>query len=336
MSDTSNRRINGKRAFSIELGNAICYSGYRQGQSPVEGIFPSYEEIMEDLLILAKNWKLLRLYDCSPHAELVLNVIRSEGLDFKLMLGLDMAAEISNPLCPWGAEFSAQTLQANRSRNRNEVDRAAALSNRYPDIVFSVSVGNEASVEWTDHMVPVDSLIAYVRKIKSSIKQPVTFCENYVPWTSKLEPLAAELDFISVHTYPAWEYRTIEDALEYTRQNYHSVVNHYPNKPVIITEAGWTTASNGYGIETWNASEELQARYYEELLDWTTTEEILAFVFEAFDEPWKGSPDPLEPEKHWGLFKLDRTPKIVMQDIYAERLPALRQEIRNPVRGPEV
>jgi exo-beta-1,3-glucanase (GH17 family) len=226
MSDTSNRRINGKRAFSIELGNAICYSGYRQGQSPVEGIFPSYEEIMEDLLILAKNWKLLRLY--------------------------------SNPLCPWGAEFSAQTLQANRSRNRNEVDRAAALSNRYPDIVFSVSVGNEASVEWTDHMVPVDSLIAYVRKIKSSIKQPVTFCENYVPWTSKLEPLAAELDFISVHTYPAWEYRTIEDALEYTRQNYHSVVNHYPNKPVIITEAGWTTASNGYGIETWNASEELQ------------------------------------------------------------------------------
>ncbi|MDH3510521.1 MAG: glycosyl hydrolase family 17 protein [Gammaproteobacteria bacterium] len=336
MSDTVNRRVNGNRAFSIELGNAICYSGYRQGQSPVEGIFPCYEEIMEDLLILAKNWKLLRLYDCSPHAEVVLNVIRSEGLDFKLMLGLDMGAEVSNPHCPWGAEFSAQTLQANRSRNCNEVDRAIALSNGYPDIVFSVSVGNEASVEWTDHMVPVDSLIAHVRKIKSSINQPVTFCENYVPWTSKLQPLAAELDFISVHTYPAWEYRTLEDALEYTRQNYHSVVNHYPNKPVIITEAGWTTASNGCGIETWNASEELQARYYEELLEWTTREEILTFVFEAFDEPWKGSPDPLEPEKHWGLFKLDRTPKIVMQDIYAERLPALGQEIRNSVRGPEV
>jgi hypothetical protein len=32
--------------------------------------------------------------------------------------------------------------------------------------VSCVSVGNEASVEWTDHMVPVDSLIAYVHKIK--------------------------------------------------------------------------------------------------------------------------------------------------------------------------
>ena len=170
-------------------------------------------------------------------------------------------------------------------------------------------------------MVPLDNLIAYVRKIKSAIRQPLTFCENYVPWTGKLEPLAAELDFISVHTYPVWEYRTIEDALEYTKQNYHSVANHYPGKPVVITEAGWTTASNGRGIEAWNASEELQASYYKQLLDWTTKEKILTFVFEAFDEPWKGSPDVLEPEKHWGLFTVGRTPKLVMQDLYAERLP---------------
>ena len=120
------------------------------------------------------------------------------------------------------------------------------------------------------------------------------------------------LDFIAVHTYPAWEYRSIHDALEYTKQNYHSVVAHYPGKPVIITEAGWTTAANGRGIEPHNASEELQASYYEQLVEWTTREEILTFVFEAFDEPWKGSPDLLEPEKHWGLFRVDRTPKLVM------------------------
>ncbi len=88
----------------------------------------------------------------------------------------------------------------------------------------------------------------------------------------------------------------------------------------MITEAGWTTASNGRGIEPHNASEELQAQYYEELLEWTTDEKILTFVFEAFDEPWKGSPDPLEPEKHWGLFNLDRTPKLVMRDLYTELL----------------
>ena len=307
--------------MNLEYGNAICYSGYREGQCP--GVaYPSYEEIKEDLLILAENWKYLRLYDCTPHAETVLQVIANEALHFKVMLGVDMAAEMSNPHCPWGADFSDETLAANRRANREQIEKAIALSNRYPDIVFSVSVGNEASVEWTDHMVPVDSLVAHALKLKSTIKQPVTFCENYVPWTYKLEPLAEVLDFISVHTYPAWEYRTVEDALEYTKQNYHSVVDHYPGKPVVITEAGWTTASNGRGIESWNASEKLQAHYYEELLEWTTDEKILTFVFEAFDEPWKGSPDPQEPEKHWGLFNVQRRPKLVMQGLYPDIRPA--------------
>lgn len=300
--------------------NAICYSGYREGQDPRQGIFPGYEEIREDLLLLAKNWSFIRLYDCSAHAETTLKVIRDEGLDMKVMLGVDMAAEMSNPNCPWGAEFSDDTLSANRQSNSNDVDRLIALSKRYADIVFSVSVGNEATVEWTDHMVSVESLVAYARRIKNAIPHPVTFCENYVPWTYKLAPLVAELDFISMHTYPAWEYRTMDDALEYTRQNYYAVVEHHPDKPVVITEAGWPTASNGRGIEVWNASEKLQAGYYKQLMAWTKAEKILTFVFEAFDEPWKGSADPQEPEKHWGLFNLDRTPKLVMQEIYAEDL----------------
>ena len=153
--------------------------------------------------------------------------------------------------------------------------------------------------------------------MKAEIDQPVTFCENYVPWTNKLEPLAAELDFISLHTYPVWEYQTIEGALDYTKQNYYSVANHYPDKPVVITEAGWTTCSNGSGIHPWNASQEFQATYYCQLLDWCKEAGILTFVFEAFDESWKGSADPHEPEKHWGIFTIDRKPKLVMQDIYS-------------------
>jgi exo-beta-1,3-glucanase (GH17 family) len=301
-------------------GNAICYSGYRQDQNPRTEQYPSPAEVEEDLLILAKNWDYLRVYDSSRHAEIVLAVIARLELDFKVMLGLDFAAEMSNPGCPWGADFDAATLDANRRNNDAQVARAVDLANRFPDIVFSVAAGNEAAVDWTDHMVPVERLIHQVRRLKNAIDQPVTSSDNYVPWTGKLQPLAAELDFISVHTYPVWEYQSMSDALDYTKQNYYSVAHHYPAKPVIITEAGWTTASNGRGIEPANASEELQARYYEELLAWTTSEQILTFIFEAFDEPWKGSPDPLEPEKHWGLFKLDRTPKLAMRQLYAELL----------------
>ena len=306
-----------KKILDLGFEHAICYSGYREGQSPIDGIYPSYNDISEDLYILKDNWKLLRLYDCSWHAEFVLEVIRKESLDLKVMLGADMAAEVSNPNCPWGANYDEETLTANKQANKMELSRLTNLANSYPDIVSSVSIGNEATVEWNDHMVPVESLVNYVRRLKGVIKQPITFCENYVPWTEKLEPLAAELDFISLHTYPVWEYQTIEGAMEYTKQNYYSVADHYPEKKVVITEAGWTTCSNGRGIHPWNASQEFQATYYCELLDWCKAENILTFVFEAFDEPWKGSPDPLEPEKHWGVFTLDRKPKLVMQDIYS-------------------
>lgn len=299
-------------------GNAICYSGFRDGQDPRQGIFPSYAEVKEDLLLLAKNWSYLRMYHCGPHAETALKVIRDEGLDLRVMLGVDMAAEVSNPNCPWGADFSDEVLAANRQRNSENIDQLITVANRYPEIVFSVSVGNEATVEWTDHLVPVENLVAYVRRIKQGTSQPVTFCENYVPWTTKLAPLADELDFLSVHTYPVWEYRTIGDALDFTKENYASVVDHYPDKPVVITEAGWTTASNGRGIDPWNASEGLQDIYYHQLMEWTEQEKILTFVFEAFDEPWKGSPDPEEPEKHWGLFTVDRKPKQAIQGIFGD------------------
>ena len=42
-------------------------------------------------------------------------------------------------------------------------------------------------------------------------------------------------------------------------------------------------------------------------------------MFEAFDEPWKGSPDPNEPEKHWGLYTEQRKPKLVFQKAKYKR-----------------
>lgn len=312
--DTETRQ----RPLVLPSGNAICYSGYREGQSPDQRIYPSLDQIREDLLILHKHWKLLRLYDCSVHAERVLQVIRAEQLDFKVMLGSYLGAEMNNFGCPWGATFSEEQLEANQRENDAELVRLVRLARQYEDIVFSVAVGNEATVDWTDHFVPVHRMIEYVRRVKRQLSQPVTFCENYVPWQHKLRDLVAELDFISLHTYPVWEYKHIHEALDYTKENLHSVAHLYPDKPIVITEAGWATNSNGRGMNAEHASQELQEIYYGDLMEWTRSEGILTFVFEAFDEPWKGSPDPLEPEKHWGLFTVDRKPKRVMRALYPE------------------
>lgn len=307
------------KELHIDPGKAICYSGFREGQKP-GGAYPSYEEIKEDLLMLENHWKYIRLYDCDQHSDIVLEVIEKEKLNFKVMLGAYIVAEVNNFGCPWGGSYSEEQLIENKKMNLVQIQKLIRLANQYPDIIFSLSAGNEACVDWTDHYVPVQSVIDYVKMIKKGAKQPVTFCENYVPWIDKLKDLVEEVDFISIHTYPVWEYKKIHEALEYTKSNYHTIADRYPNKPVVITEAGWATNSNGRGICPSNVSEELQEIYYNDLVNWCLEENILMFVFEAFDEPWKGSAEPLEPEKHWGLFTVDRKPKLVMRELFSNLL----------------
>jgi exo-beta-1,3-glucanase (GH17 family) len=301
--------------LGIIPGKALCYSGFREGQKP-GGVYPGYEEVKEDLLLLKDHWKYLRLFDCDEHTRTVLDVITREKLDFRIMLGAYIEAEMNNFNCPWnGGVYSEEQLKRNSIRNYEKIEKLITFGNQYPHIIFSLSVGNEACVEWTDHYVPENRVLDYVRQVKANAKQPVTFCENYAPWILKLEKLAAELDFISIHTYPVWEYKHINESLDYSKQNYYSVAGKYPDKPVVITEAGWATNSNGRGINPWHVNEEFQMIYFEKLMEWVEKENILAFFFEAFDESWKGSSEPLEPEKHWGLFRSDRTPKMAVRKL---------------------
>jgi len=296
----------------LDHKRAICYSGFRDGQSPDAGVFPSKAEITSDLELLQGHWDALRLYACDTHTERVLAVIAEQGFAFKVMLGAYIAAEVSNPNCPWGGEYPAGELAANKRKNQREIERAISLANQYPEIVDVVSAGNEATVDWTDHLVSPESVTQYVAFLQQHINQPVTFCENYVPWLGKLDALAEQVDLISIHTYPVWEYKTIDEALAYTKENYAAVCQHHPHKQVIITEAGWATASNGRGIPPENVGEFYQKRYLEELQKWASDEGILVYVFEAFDENWKGSDHPLEPEKHWGLYRANRQPKLAV------------------------
>lgn len=297
----------------LSYRKAICYSGFRDGQSP-GGIFPSYEEIKEDLLILQPHWTSLRLYDCDQHAETVLKVIRKEKLPFDVMLGAYIVAEVNNYECPWGGVYTNAELATNKSWNQQRIQKLIQMAKDYSDVVSSVSVGNEASVDWTDHLVSTESLLDYVMQLKAAVKKPVTFCENYVPWFEKIKPVGDALDFISIHTYPVWEYKSIDEAMNYTIENYRAVSNIYPDKQIVISEAGWATNSNGRGIQPENVDEVLQRTYLRQLQEWAEKEKVLVYLFEAFDENWKGSSDPMEPEKHWGLFHTDRTPKLVMRE----------------------
>ena len=295
---------------------ALAYSGFRPGQHPDRGagaVNPSEAEILEDLrILLAHGFKLIRLYDSGENSLSTLQLIRQHQMPIKVLLGIWLEAEVSNHEgCPWLDEpIPAGKLAGNRLRNALEIKRGIRLANDFSEIVIAVNVGNEALVSWNDHMVTLQGVIDYVRQVKAGIDQPVTVADNYEWWIQDGAPLAAELDFIGVHTYPVWENKTIDEALTYTISNIEDVHAALPDQAIAILEGGWATTASEFGDR---ASEANQARYYREVAQWASASNTTFFFFEAFDEPWKGDPhNPYGAEKHWGIFKADRTPKRVM------------------------
>jgi exo-beta-1,3-glucanase (GH17 family) len=295
---------------------AICYSGFRSGQHPDRGngaVNPSDAEILEDLQILIQHdFTLIRLYDSQVNSAAVLRLITTHKLDLKVMLGAWLDAEVSNTNCPWQKEpYSEEVLAANTLKNAQEISRAVNLTNQYPNIVVALAVGNEALVHWNDHMVPVESIIRYVRQVKLAVTVPVTVADNYDWWANHGSTLAKELDFISVHIYPVWENKDIDEAMAYSIANLQAVRSALPESRIVISEAGWPTTASEFGPR---ADEARQKQYFQELSAWAGKMNITTLFFEAFDEDWKGNPnDPLGAEKHWGLFTKDRKPKQAMQ-----------------------
>ena len=303
---------------------AICYSGFRSGQHPDRGdgaVNPSPAEILEDLNMLSDlGFKLIRMYDCGENSQDVLRVIKENNLDIKVLQGVWLKAELSaHETCAWLTEPIPQaTLDANKVRNGQELERGIRLANEYRDIIVAVNVGNEALVEWNDHKVDVDTIISYVQRVQAAIAQPVTVADNYEWWANSGAALAAVVDFVSLHVYPVWEGKDIDEGMSYSIANVQRVKDSIPDAKIVITEAGWASVASEFGER---ASEEKQLVYYRDLMQWADDNKITTFFFEAFDEDWKGNPDNMMgAEKHWGLFTVDRKPKKVVSELLMEKV----------------
>jgi len=293
----------------IVYGRGICYSGYRENQSPITKVYPDYDEIYQDLKILEGHFEYLRMYDPYEHAQRVLKVIRDHRLKLKVMLGVEPRGEISNPNCPWGGLHSDEEIKLNKVNNFHQLDLLAKLANEYHDIVMAVAVGNENTSEWHHNLMPAKKLAEHVVYLKKLVKVPVTFCEGAFAWNKHCQTIAKVVDFISIHSYPLWNKVKLADATSATIKDYNDTLKSYPDKQIIFTEFGWATSSTGQ-MNAEDTNEKAQAVYLTKIEKWAKDNQVIMFLFEAFDEPWKGSNNPDEPEKHWGVYNLDRTPKL--------------------------
>ena len=241
-------------------------------------------------------------------------VIKDLGVNIKLMLGPGLISEVNNPGCPWmQKKFSEEELKERAAHNDKNIDNLIKIANKYPDVINAVSVGNENTPNWGANNVTVERLIEFAERLREGTGKPVTFNEGAFEWES-LDELAKHLDIISVHSYPLWYGNTVEEALEVNKQWYKKIKEKYPDKFVLFSEVGWSTDCADFSqMKEGQANEENQKKYYDEFWEWADREKIIAYMFEAFDEPWKGGKGANEAEKNWGMYKVDRTPKLMLQ-----------------------
>ena len=284
-------------------GNGISYGPYREGQRP-GGTEPTRAQVLQDLKLLSRDgWQMIRTYGAEPFVEKTCEIIKNEKLKIKVMAG-----------CWIATESTADQKKA----NRNQVDQVIELANKYPDVIAAVNVGNETQVFWSFHKVKQENLIKYIRWVRSEIKQPVTVADDFKFWTlDESKAIAQEIDFIVSHMYAMWLGKQLEDAVEWTKKTYSDVQKAHPDRKIVIGESGWATKKANHGDQgkliKGKAGEAEQKIFYDAFSAWVKKEKIGYFYFEAFDEPWKGGNDPDEVEKHWGLFRENRTRKPAIQ-----------------------
>ncbi len=289
------------------IGNGIAYGPHRDGERP-GGASPTRDELRQDLHLLACHWHLLRLYASTGPAADVLSIIAADSLDLKVMLGVWIAP---------GTRADGAPDSAAAAAGRAEIESGIRLAHDYPGIVAALSAGNETQVAWSDHRVDPARLVAVLRELRARSEVPVTTADDYNFW-NKLESdaVAAEVDFITVHAHPLWNGIPLEDAVDWTRKTVESIRAAHPGREVVLGETGWATRRGTEGdqgkLMKGAVGEPEQAVFYRALREWTERERLTTFYFEAFDENWKGGPAPEEVEKHWGLYRADRTPKAAM------------------------
>jgi exo-beta-1,3-glucanase (GH17 family) len=206
-------------------------------------------------------------------------------------------------------------------------------------------------LKWVNHLQQLK------KESKLSKDLWITSSDDFASWgggddsykTKDLEDLINAVDYVSMHTYPYhnthynpsfWNVppdenhlteqeqatNAMQRSIAFAKMQYTTVKNYVrsinPSKPIHIGETGWASSSDGfYGKEGSRASDEYkQAIYYKAMREWSNQEGISCFFFEAFDEPWKDSNNPLGSENHFGIFTVDGKAKYTLWDNVDENV----------------
>lgn len=259
--------------------SGVAYAPFRPGQSPYKQIFPTRDQIREDLLLLRSMTRNIRTY--SVEGTLMHIPELADALGMNVTLGV------------W--------ITGDETHNIEEINAGIELANRYSSVQRLV-LGNE--VLFRDD-VPIDLLIHYLQTARRAVNVPVSTSEIWTQWYETPE-LVRHVDFIAAHILPFWEGVSALDASAIVLAHANELSARFPDKPLILSEIGWPSkAIAKRRMTTSDAEHSIYLRNQIPLLDQHGFD---YYVIEAFDQHWKteeGLPGP-----NWGLFDAKRRLKL--------------------------
>ena len=200
-------------------------------------------------------------------------------------------------------------ISADAEQNETELALCikTALANRR--VIDRVFVGNEA-IERGD--VTPDQLNGYIRRVRDALPDriKITTAEPWSTWLLTPE-IGQYVDVVSVHLLPYWEGVSSHDALRFVEHAYNDVVaegaEYFPDKPVIIGEAGWP--SEGRTKHFAEPSVANEAYFMRAFVQFAREKGYDYYLVEGYDQPWKvGNEGSVGAS--WGLFDAMGNPKF--------------------------
>ena len=264
--------------------DGMAYSPFRRDQSPLEGKFPSVEQVREDLKALAPFTKAIRIYSQGEIPQLP--AIAAE-------FGLDVNA---------GAWINASEVNS-----EHELALLIDAARRYPNIKLAI-VGNEAILRGD---VSMDKMIEYLDRARAQIEVPVSTAENWDFWLGAPE-LAAHVDYIAVHLLPYWEGVPASQALKRASERLAQIQARFPGKRIVVTEFGWPSAGERF-LKS-RADLVTQALFVRQLANHLRAEHVDGYLMEAIDQPWKAGIEG-RVGAYWGMFDAARQPKWTLTGV---------------------
>ena len=265
--------------FDGKIGG-FAYAPYQRYQSPHNGIYPSVEDVDNDLKLLATRTDRIRTYQAIDNPA-VAEIAKKYGLKVTAGVYLD------------------------RRLQRNEDEIAALIKSvRENDNIERVMVGNETLLRAD---MGVNDLIAYLDRVRAQVKVPVSTAEPYWVWL-KYPQLAQHVDFITIHLLPYWEKIPRKDAVGIgVLSNYVQLQSAFPGKKILIGEVGWPSAGDRNTVA--QPSVEDEAQFIRQFVKEANWRKIDYFLMEAFDQPYKEANEG-RVGAYWGVYGADRQPKF--------------------------